>query len=299
MNFLKGALLLETTKKVNCIKQRCKYKARDKEELIRLIIQLHDEGYSQVDIAKQLGVSRGTIKRWNDELHFFTPRTPGEAGKLKNKIHPYDEHYFQAIRTPNQAYMVGFITGDGTIQDNGKSKRLTITLAEKDHQILDDMAAELNMQHAVKFKISKKVNEQNKYSLTLHSTQICNDLIAMGITPRKTGHEQWVDFQSDALQWAYIRGFFDADGHARVFTYKGYLAERLGFTSGELILRDLLAFFQVHGYATKINKIVKKKGCYELRLGSVREIREITSKMYEHGTLKLNRKFKILSSLMI
>lgn len=110
--------------KVNCIKRQRRYKARDKEELIFSITQLHNQGYSQVDIAKILNISRGTIKRWNDELHFIQPRTPGEAGKLKNKVYFYDENYFENITTPNQAYIVGYITGDGTIFDRGKSKHL-------------------------------------------------------------------------------------------------------------------------------------------------------------------------------
>ncbi|MGG3735843.1 hypothetical protein ABET14_11890 [Heyndrickxia coagulans] len=91
------------------------YQARDKEELIQSRAYLHNCGYSQVDIAKQLNISRGTIKRWNDELHFFTPRTPEEAGKLKSKILAYDENYFENIDTANKAYIVGYITGDGTI----------------------------------------------------------------------------------------------------------------------------------------------------------------------------------------
>ncbi|MFS0875350.1 helix-turn-helix domain-containing protein [Solibacillus isronensis] len=45
--------------KVNCIKRQRRYKARDKEELIFSIIQLHNQGYSQVDIAKILNISRG------------------------------------------------------------------------------------------------------------------------------------------------------------------------------------------------------------------------------------------------
>ncbi|WP_394174850.1 helix-turn-helix domain-containing protein [Guptibacillus hwajinpoensis] len=39
------------------------YEARDKEEMIQAIIKLHEEGNSQVDIAKMLKINRGTIKR--------------------------------------------------------------------------------------------------------------------------------------------------------------------------------------------------------------------------------------------
>ena len=285
--------------KVNCIRQRCRYKARDKEELIKLIVKLHNQGYSQVDIAKMLKVSRGTIKRWNDELHFFKPRTPGQAGKLKNKIYNYDENYFANILTPNQAYIVGYITGDGTVFDRGKSKRLVLTLAEKDKQLLEDIAQELNMHDAIKFRKKYKENEQNKYSLTINSTKMCNDLISLGIVPRKTGLERWIDFKNPTLQWAYLRGFFDADGHVRVFEKDGYSKARIGFTGNPVMLRSILDFFKSNGIAQNVHAITAKQGCSDLFIGGKKDIKAIAKKLYQYGDIRLNRKYELLSSLMI
>jgi len=53
--------------RVNHNRRQRGYGARDKEEKIKEIIKLHEEGYSQVEIAKIIGISRGTIKRWNDD----------------------------------------------------------------------------------------------------------------------------------------------------------------------------------------------------------------------------------------
>lgn len=193
---------------VNYNARRRRYGARDKEELIEKIKHLHSNGYSQVDIARKLKISRGTIKRWNDELHFIEARTPGEAGKLKSKIYNYDENYFNSIQTPNQAYILGYITGDGTVFDRKKSKRLVLALAEQDKQLLFDIGEELNMKDAIRFRKRSAINEQNKYSLTINSTKMCDDLIMLGIGPRKTGNEKWIDFQNDQLQWAYCKRIF-------------------------------------------------------------------------------------------
>jgi len=190
---------------VNHNKRQRSYGARDKEEIIYAIIKLHKEGYSQVDIAKQLNINRGTIKRWNDDLHFIDARTPGGAGKLKNKIYHYDEDYFQVIQTPNQAYVVGYITGDGTIYDRKKSKRLVLSLAEADKELLYDIGRELNVETAIKFRRKNAANEQNKYSLTINSTKMCNDLITLGIGPRKTGKERWIDFAEETLNLKGLR----------------------------------------------------------------------------------------------
>ncbi|KEF38757.1 hypothetical protein M670_01970 [Schinkia azotoformans MEV2011] len=285
--------------KVNHNKRQRGYGARDKEELIISIINLHNEGYSQVDIAKILEISRGTIKYWNDELHFIKARTPGEAGKLKCKKYDYDENYFENITTPNQAYIVGYITGDGTIYDRLKSKRLVLTLAEVDKQLLYDIAEEMNMIKAIKYRKKYAENEQNKYSLVINSTKMCNDLIALGIGPKKTGSEPWIDFKNEDLQWAFVRGFFDADGHIRVYKRNGYLKAKLGFTGNADMLASILIFLKSQGFAEKVNSITQKHGCSDLYLSSIKELKLIFPKLYQYGDIKLNRKYNKFTSLMI
>ncbi|MGG0716526.1 LAGLIDADG family homing endonuclease [Robertmurraya massiliosenegalensis] len=284
---------------VNRKKRRRSYGARDKEELIKSIINLHDKGFSQVEIAKLLNISRGTIKRWNDELHFFKARTPGEAGKLKCKVYHYNENYFQSIEAPNQAYILGYITGDGTIFDRIKSKRLVLTLAEIDKQLLFDISEELNISGAIKFRKRNAPNEQNKYSLTINSTKMCNDLIRLGIGPRKTGCEKWLDFDDERLQWAFLRGFFDADGHIRVYHRNGFLKARLGFTGNQKMLLSILNFLKSKGFAKNVNSITKKQGCSDLYISSIKDIKLISTELYKHGDIKLLRKFEKISSLMI
>lgn len=284
---------------VNRNVRRRPYGARDKEEVIKTIINLHEEGYSQVDIAKKLNISRGTIKRWNDELNFFKPRTPGEAGKLKNKIHQYDENYFETIQNPNQAYILGYITGDGTIVDRKKSKRLVLTLAEEDKDLLDDIGRELKMVGAIKFRKRNAPNEQNKYSLTISSTKMCNDLIALGVGPRKTGIEKWINFNKVELQWAFLRGFFDADGHIRVYQRNGYQKARMGFTGNPDMLKEILIFLKSIGFAKNVNSITPKQGCSDLYISSTKELALLGKHLYKYGDIKLNRKFIKFSSLMI
>ncbi|SLL32705.1 DNA endonuclease related to intein-encoded endonucleases [Mycobacteroides abscessus subsp. abscessus] len=284
---------------VNHNKRRRRYEARDKEDLIQSIISLHGNGYSQVDIAKMLDISRGTIRRWNDELHFIESRTPGDGGKLKSRIYEYDENYFEKILTPNQAYIVGYITGDGTIINRINSKRLVLSLAEIDKQLLLDISKELNMKNAIKFRKKNAENEQNKYSLAINSTKMCNDLIALGIDPKKTGHESWYDFQDINLQWAYLRGFFDADGHIRVYERNGYQKARMGFTGNQVMLFDILMFLQSQGFAQNVNSLTHKQGCSDLYLSSIKELKLVFSKLYKHGDIKLDRKYYKFSSLMI
>ncbi len=284
---------------VNHNYRKRRYEARDKEEIIKMIVKLHNEGYSQVDISKALGINRGTIRRWNDELHFINFRSPGEAGKLKNKIYNYDENFFKSILTHNKAYIVGFILGDGTIADRQKSKRLILSLAEQDRQLLYKIAEEMDMRDAVKFRRKNADNEQNKYSLVINSTKMCNDLIKLGVTPNKTGAEPWVDFNDLELQWAFLRGFFDADGHIRVFKRNGYQKARMGFTGNPNMLASILSFLKSHDLANNVNSITHKQGCSDLYLSSIKDLKVIYNYLYSYGDIKLDRKYTKFSSLMI
>lgn len=290
---------MESMVRVNHKNRKRVYGARDKEEKINAIIELHNLGYSQVDIAKKLNISRGTLLRWNKELKFIEPRTPGEAGKLKSKIYQYDEDYFSVINTPNQAYLIGYFLGDGTLVDRKKSKRLVLCLAEQDKQLLFDIANELNMTNIVKYRKATVKNEQNKYSLPINSTKICNDLIKIGVTPKKTGNEKWIEFEDEKLQWAFLRGFFDEDGHIRVYMRNGWLKTRVGFTGSKDMMESILQFLKSYGIGESVNAIYAKQGCYDLYISSIKDARTIYNFLYNSGSIKLNRKYEKFSSLMI
>jgi len=301
----KNVWSVETMEGVNRNTRRRGYEARDKEEMLKKAKDLHKEGYSQVKIAKILGVSRGTLRRWNEEMKMFEIRNPGEAGKLANKKYNYCENYFSDIKTPNQAYLVGYILGDGTIFDRKKSKRLVLTLAEEDKQLIYDIAKELNMQEAIKFRKRNAPNEQNKYSLTINSTKMCNDLMRLGITPKKTGNETWIEFNSDELQWSFLRGVFDADGNIRVYKRyyqerdKTYLKTRFGITGSKQLLEGILKFLKSKGIGQNVHSLTEKEGCFDLYISSIKDVNKLFHHLYQHGDIKLNRKYVTFSSLMI
>ena len=172
-------------------------------------------------------------------------------------------------------------------------------MQKRDKELLFEIGKEMNSVEAIKFRKKNASNEQNKYSLPINSTKMCDDLIKMGIMPRKTGCETWIDFGNEKLQWAYLRGFFDADGHIRVYKRNGYQKARMGFAGNPEMLASTLLFFKNQGFAKKVNSITPKQGCSDLYLSSVKEIKEIAKKLYEHGDIKLNRKYEKFLSLMI
>ncbi len=172
-------------------------------------------------------------------------------------------------------------------------------LAEKDKQLLFDIGEEMGVKDLIKFRKKNASNEQNKYSLTINSTKMCNDLIKLGIGPRKTGLEKWIEFNNHEFQWAYLRGFFDADGHIRIYKRNGYQKARLGFTGNPEMLLSILNFFKSFGLAKNVNSITHKQGCSDIYVSSIRDIKLVFNELYKYGDIKLKRKYDKFSSLMI
>ncbi|AHN24318.1 hypothetical protein T479_14385 [Lysinibacillus varians] len=164
-----------------------------------------------------------------------------------------------------------------------------LSLAEQDRQLLEDIAKELYMLNAIKFRRRRASNEQNKYALTINSTEMCNDLIKLGITPRKTGFERWVNFGREDLQWAYLRGFFDADGH---ISSRG----RLGFTGNCQMLLSLLQFLHDNQLALSVHKLYPKQGCVDLYITRKDDVKKIAQQLYKFGSIQLNRKYEKIKS---
>ena len=83
-------------------------------------------------------------------------------------------------------------------------------------------------------------------------------MIKIGVRPQKTGHETWINFHHEDLQWAYLRGFFDADGHVRVYERNVYRKARMGFTGNEKMLLSTLSFLKELGFAKNVHSITQK-----------------------------------------
>ena len=117
-----------------------------------------------------------------------------------------------------------------------------------------------------------------------------NDLIKLGITPNKTEKEKFINFNDTDLQLAFLRGFFDADGLIRVSQRNGYQKSLYGIYRNLVLLKDILTFLQSEGFAENVRSITKKKGCYDIYVSSIKDLRAICNLLYQHGDIKLDRR---------
>lgn len=143
-------------------------------------------------------------------------------------------------------------------------------------------------------------------SLVLNATDLCNDLISLGVEPRKTGIEKFIMFDQDHCTWAFIRGFFDADGNIRVYKRSSRNGEKshtkaiFRITSNRRILEDMRLYFEAQGVAIFGKAIYPKEGCFSFETSSTYLIRKIYDKMYgpSSGELRLNRKYEEFQKLL-
>lgn len=130
------------------------------------------------------------------------------TGKPRPRLYKVNESFFSAITTDSQAYVLGFISGDGSLSNN----TVTIKLNAKDLEHLKKIRNAMQSEHPI------KVRDQECYGvpslvaiISVCSKRICTDLQNLGLHGNKT---------ADLGPWrgplhllpAYYRGLIDADG---------------------------------------------------------------------------------------
>ncbi len=126
------------------------------------------------------------------------------------------------------SYLLGYIVADGCITNDRTRKKnpftLNITSIDKEHL--------LNIKHALgsEYKLSKKTNGRGggAYQLQIRNRILCEDLIRLGVIPRKTYRLQPIRIPKKYLS-DFVRGFFDGDGTVYLYKVNGVIQIKAGF----------------------------------------------------------------------
>lgn len=172
------------------------------------ICSLYKNGMSTVKIGQRYGVYHKVIAKVLDE--FGIERTG--VGKRKYRL---NETYFDAIDTPDKAYILGFLYADGCNSINKGT--ITIALQEEDREILEKMRLKIGSEKPLKFLDKSNKHDfgytyKNQYALIMFSSYMCNTLAEKGVVPNKslvTTFPEWLDKK---LIPHFVRGVFDGDG---------------------------------------------------------------------------------------
>ena len=159
------------------------------------------------NLAEEIGCSKEYVtKVWSEN-------------KLKGKspvIYYCDYDYFKEINNGNKAYILGFIASDGNLyKRNGHEGQIRISLKKDDQEILEKILKEMKSNHPIKIR-----EANNTATITFVSDKLYNDLLKIGLTPRKTLdlHIEEIFNNIPKIFWKdFLRGYIDGDGniHAR------------------------------------------------------------------------------------
>lgn len=139
-----------------------------------------------------------------------------------------DKNFFKNWTSP-MSYVLGFIVADGCIYKRKDRKdSYTLNITSKDRKHLLRIKKELNSGHP----ISTKYNSQKMpYSqIQICDKEICNDLIKLGIFPRKTFNLNPIKVPEKYFS-DFVRGFFDGDGTVYIYKVNNVLQIKAGFVN--------------------------------------------------------------------
>lgn len=254
-------------------------------EKLKKAYELWESGKSIESVAKELRLYKG-------DLSLYIKQKGRNAGNSSQK-YKYNTNVFKKIDNEFSAYWLGFITADGCITEhkrNGKvcSMVLEIGLAEKDYAHLEKFCDFIGVS---KEKIRNKevyLKATDKYyntcNIQIHNTEICRDLINLGVTPRKSETAEFCNYIPDEFKIHYLRGYVDGDGYFRKNnSYSLTMLATLTF------INSVIENFNIKSYG--INSKNEKDKVYNLRINS-KESKDLIKKMYVNSNIYLDRKYK-------
>ena len=115
-----------------------------------------------------------------------------------------DDGFLDTLDTEGKAYLLGWIASDGAIRKG----TITLVVHDKDRVVLDTLIGITGAE----LPVFKKTEDQSGFSINSQRVvrAVCGHL---GIPPGKKSHTVgFPDLATDALRWAFLRGFFDGDG---------------------------------------------------------------------------------------
>lgn len=198
------------------------------------------------------------------------------------------------------AYILGYIFADGCISfdKNRKKNPYTLNITSIDKKHLYKIRKSLNSSH----KVGKKTNGRNgiAFQLQIRNSTLCEDLINLGIKPRKTYNTAANINIPDKYFHDFTRGFFDGDGTVYIYRVNNVPQIKAGFLSTSP------AFFEKFNLRLCKNLNITKKNIHlknkhnnsKLRIYDIHlyigDCEKLAEFMYQNNpSLYLNRKYRI------
>lgn len=270
-------------------------KIQDEEFKILYEKYLKNKRLNFINFCKSIDLNRSSclnmVKKLNLELK-------GELSKHKD----INDNFFSDIDTEIKAYLLGFFAADGHIEKRKDyyTYCLKIGIHKKDVEILNLFNKYVANNLCL---INYPKTKPTMCTLSIHSTQIGEDLLKMGYDNRKTYTCKSIPKIRKDLIRHFIRGFFDGDGSVIVNKRKQGYNRTFNICSFNVeLVEEIFSYFNI----TK-NKIYKQRikssekvvngnktifqDCYSYQIKDVINFEKIFYYLYNDSNFFLERKY--------
>ena len=218
-----------------------------------------------------------------------------------DKLH-YNKNkdFFKKIDTEEKAYILGFLAADGNIND--KNNNIKITLNSIDCDILEKIKKEMEYDGPIKNKeITTTLPSGIKHTscvseLVICSEEIVKDLIALGITPKKS---LTLNFNFSLLEESmikhFLRGYVDGDGSCNITSCNNKINYKISITSSSLMINSIKKVIKeiFPQFRCSIVKSKTNEKTSTLYVGGKNSFELLLNYLYKDATFYLDRKYNL------
>lgn len=197
----------------------------------------------------------------------------------------FDYHYFDEIDTPEKAYWLGFLYGDGYIINRWCGFGCALRESDKEHLVLFLQAIKCSSLDCLRYQAKTKA-----WRFQLCSTIFYNRLRELGFSVDKTYAQSREIFDNvpNSLKIDFLRGLWDANGYVAVSSEGCNLA---GYVcSNEVLVQSLVDFIN-EDFGENFCRVVKNDSYPRIRL-SAAKAKRFCDWLYKDRTPVLARKYE-------
>lgn len=259
-------------------------------EVKQKIVEMYNAGVKPTDIGRKLGIKyHQPIYNFLQKEGIFVKHRNGSNISRKYEV---CQSFFDVIDTEEKAYILGFISADGFVDE--KHNRIVISLNAKDVDILHKIKRCMNSSHPIRSFL--KDGKYNHCILAINSVRLVTRLVELGVYQRKskTLSSECYEAIPTELRVHFLRGYFEGDGHV---TYGREYSSGVKYLVTVVGTQEFLSNTFKKAFPSK-NKIFKYKTCeiFGWRLSSKHNVDNFLACIYSNATIFLARKYAVYSA---
>lgn len=243
----------------------------DRETFEPLALTMNDR-----QISRLYGCGSPVIAKWRD--FYGIPRSPRQTGGNTVRWQT-DRDYFDAIDTPEKAYILGFLIADGHVKESGYG--VQVSVKESDGDLLRVIAEEIGCDAPLGVTVNH-YDGSRMTRLSFYGKKLVSNLNALGVYHDKSKTAVYPAIPSD-LERHLVRGLWDGDGYIR--------GRNFGLIGTPALLDGVGAAVERHTGCVLRRRLGGRDKRYHYLVGSGRAT-PVVRWMYSGATIVLARKLE-------